>query len=323
MTFLGIDTSNYTTSLGVCDENGRVLADERIVLNVKAGERGLRQSEAVFQHVKNLPQLFERLKEKGIIGTDIATIGCSITPRPLEDSYMPVFRAGEGFGRSLSAMLGCPIVPVSHQENHIRAAMVGCGKKPEDFSYPLLALHFSGGTSEILKVDRDGLGFSCEILGKTLDLNGGQLVDRIGVHLGLSFPAGRVLEALAEQAKEKTTRLPTSLDGADFHFSGQENKSKALLEAQVPPEEVAYGLFLSVAKTITKSLRVINHKKQYKDVIFSGGVMANQIIAQAVKKNLEPTGLKLHFTKPNLATDNGIGVAFLAMDHYIKTGKQQ
>ena len=310
--FLGIDTSNYTTSLAICDANGVIVEEQKQILSVRSGERGLRQSEAVFQHVKNLPDLMEKLQ------TDPKTlqaIGVTTTPRPVENSYMPVFRAGEGMARSLAKMLNLPLVRFSHQENHIRAALYGCALDPEKVQFPIIATHFSGGTSELLLVHRSETGYDCQIVGQTLDLNAGQLVDRIGVAMGLSFPAGKALEQMALTAGGKAAPISSCVEDCDFHFSGQENQALALLKQGVPEGEVALGLLRSIAKTLEKAVRCAAKTYGVHTVLFSGGVMANGIIKDVLSHRLAK-GFHLYFTKPAYATDQAAGVALLTRDQF-------
>ena len=309
--FLGIDTSNYTTSIALCDQDGRLLVDKRQILEVKNGERGLRQSEALFQHTNNLPKC---LSEIDFSQYKIKNIGVSVSPRPIADSYMPVFRVGFGVAKALASVLNVPLNLFSHQEGHIRAAMYGCGLNSNKINFPFLATHFSGGTSEIILVDKKDSGFSCSIIGQTLDLNAGQLVDRIGVASGLSFPAGKAMETLAMSYPHSSFRISSRVEGADFHFSGQENQAKKLLIAGYDPGEIAYALFKSIAKTLERSIRYSVEKTQVKTIVFSGGVMANVIIKHTLKHRFRGSGIKLFFSDPCYATDNAVGCALLAQE---------
>ncbi|MBQ8653879.1 MAG: O-sialoglycoprotein endopeptidase, partial [Clostridia bacterium] len=187
---IGLDTSCYTTSAAAVTTDGRVIASCRKLLPVKEGERGLRQSEAVFIHVRQLPGRLEELAQH-IRGMEIAAVCVSRTPRDEEESYMPVFNAGDAQGRGLAAMLGVPCFASTHQRGHIAAAKVDSGIHEGD----LLAVHLSGGTTELLSLRGEEL----TLLGGTLDLHAGQVVDRTGVALGLPFPAGPHLEKLAVQ----------------------------------------------------------------------------------------------------------------------------
>jgi N6-L-threonylcarbamoyladenine synthase len=198
MAVLGLDTSNYTTSVAVFDgQNGW---NEGRLLDVRPGELGLRQSDALFQHVKRLPALFEKLKEQGLL-TDIRAVGASTRPRAVEGSYMPCFLAGTSQGQCLADTLGVPFYAHSHQQGHLAAAAWSAGHM-ELLDRPFLAWHLSGGTTELLKVEPDGYTVQAEIVGGTQDISAGQLIDRTGVLLGLQFPAGKALDALYEQIEE-------------------------------------------------------------------------------------------------------------------------
>lgn len=309
--YLGIDTSNYTTSLSLCDEKGEVLSNFRKILSVKTGERGLRQSEAVFQHVNNLPELFDALALEDMA---LCGIGCSVQPRPVKDSYMPVFRVGEGFARALSKTHQVPLVCVSHQENHIRAALYGADLSPESLAFPILATHFSGGTSELLIVSKTGNGFNCECAGKTLDLNAGQLIDRIGVAMGLAFPAGRALEELAQKSTDHSISISSRVEGANFHFSGQENQAMTMIQKGEPYEDIALALLFSIAKTLERAVRFATEQYHIKDVLFAGGVMSNTIIKEKLTHRFKGSGLCLHFSDPSYTTDNAVGTVLLTKD---------
>lgn len=315
---LGIDTSNYTTSVALVDENETIICNQGILLEVKSGEKGLRQSDALFQHINNLPTLLNDLPR----GREIAVICFSERPRPLPDSYMPVFNAGKSLAQSLAGVLGSEILAVSHQENHLRAAIYGSGSPKTENLF--CGVHFSGGTSEILLVKKEDIGFSCEIMAQTLDLNAGQLIDRIALLMGCPFPGGRALEALAEKAVIKDsgidTIISTTMDGVNFHFSGQENQAQEYLKKGVSPGEVADALLKSIGKTLSKSIGKLHKKQEFKSVLFSGGVMSNQIIKRILLKELKDSGITLHFSPGIYARDNALGNALLGMDHFKKIG---
>ncbi|MDW7678120.1 MAG: hypothetical protein SCK57_10705, partial [Bacillota bacterium] len=178
---LAFDTSNYTTSIALMDLSGSLLDHQRQLLSVRDGERGLRQSDALFQHVRELPVLLEKLAP--VLKTvELAAAGYSDRPRRVEGSYMPVFLAGASLARSLAASHGIPCFPFSHQEGHVAAGLWSLGLNTTE---PFYALHLSGGTTELLKVTPQThagvTGFPEEIIGATSDISLGQLIDRIGV----------------------------------------------------------------------------------------------------------------------------------------------
>ena len=309
---LGLDTSAYTTSIAAADTDGTLLADERIVLSVPRGGRGLRQSEAVYQHMKNMPVLFRRI-EPLLSKYTVSGIGVSVRPENTEESFMPVFNAGITYSETASALTGAQLFRTSHQENHLEAAAVSIGcVLPDDF----IGVHFSGGTSEILDVHRTDNGYECGRLAGSLDLKAGQLVDRTGVLLGLDFPAGRALEGLALEAQAVNSErviVPAAMSGADFHFSGQENRIVRLLEEGADPGQTALGLFRMIAKTLERSLRILADQTGLETVLFSGGVMANGIIREQLERRLAPSGIRLCFSDPKYSSDNAVGNAYLAL----------
>jgi len=178
--FLGIDTSCYTTSLCLVDSQYGVVADERQILSVRAGGRGLSQSEMVYQHVRNLPALTENLAPY-LAGNTIRAVAVTDKPRRRADSYMPAFLSGLGCARALAAVLGVPLYRISHQENHLLAVLRTAGHID---GTAFRALHLSGGTTELLLARPDADGLDITRTGGTSDISAGQFIDRVGVALG-------------------------------------------------------------------------------------------------------------------------------------------
>lgn len=305
--FLGVDTSNYTTSLALveCDVAGNILSykSERRILSVEAGMKGLRQSDAHFNHTKNLPELSERLFDGKCEG-DIFAVGCSDKPRNQEGSYMPCFLAGISAASLTAATLGVPLFRFSHQCMHIAAALYSC-KREDLFEKEHLAFHVSGGTTELLKVspDKEG-GFSCEIIGKTLDISAGQLIDRVGVMLGLSFPCGAELEKLATETKK---RPKICVKGTDMNLSGAENKCAEMMAAGIAKEEIASYALEFVKLSLFETAK--NASLLYPDlpVVFAGGVSENKRIKEYIKESIDA-----EFADLGLSSDNAVGTAILA-----------
>lgn len=322
---LGIDTSNYTSSLSVVDID-TVLSDRRQLLTVKNGMRGLQQSEAVFQHIKNLPLLMEKIK-KDIKGLSIDAIGVSTKPRPCVESYMPVFKAGESFADFLSFYDNLPVVRFSHQEGHIEAGLHSTGFFPQK---QFIALHLSGGTCEILKVHVKNCGFDVELIGMTEDISAGQFIDRIGVLMGLKFPCGRELDSLALQGNYKSCYIPPSSKCGIMSFSGPETAAERLVEKGIKKEDIAAAVLENISRTIIKSLKFCVEKANiFKDeacqeennVLFVGGVSSSTYLKSRLTEGLRKDMIKLHFCKPEYSTDNSVGIALLC-SKYIKSLRQ-
>lgn len=305
---LGIDTSNYRTSLCLAQEDGRIVAEAKRLLKVKEGKRGLQQSEAVFQHVMNLPELSEQMKW---MDYEIEAICVSEKPRPVDQSYMPVFKVGEGLAKSLATYLRVPLHLTTHQEGHIAAGEYTAAERPAENRF--VAVHLSGGTSEVLLCERHAAGYAIEKVGETIDLHAGQLVDRIGVALGMTFPAGPELEKLATQSTGEF-RVSSAVDGLTFSFSGPEASLLRALEAQKASHaDIARATEQCIANTLEKALRNAVEQGLPKEILIVGGVAANQYMRERLLKRLEHPAVKakLFFCDPVYSGDNAYGVAML------------
>ncbi|WP_418792364.1 O-sialoglycoprotein endopeptidase [Phosphitispora sp. TUW77] len=310
--FLGIDTSCYTTSLAVVDGEGNLISDVRRILNVRSGERGLAQNEAVFQHINNLPSLFQRVLSDN---STFAGVAASICPRPVKGSYMPVFKVAESYGHSIAAILNVPFTGVSHQEGHLAAGIMSAGG-PQSGEF--MAVHLSGGTTELLRVKNgirpDEPYYSVAVMGGTNDIHAGQFIDRVGVKLGLPFPAGPHLEVLAAKAKGEIS-VPSSVNGYAISFSGPEAAALRLIESRVSPVEIARAVEKCVVNTMEKIIRKALWESGLKDVLFVGGVSANRYIRDRLVERLQHREVraKVYFASRELSGDNAAGVALLGM----------
>lgn len=299
MNVLGIDTSNYTTSVALVTDEG--FRHERLILEVASGERGLRQSSALFLHTKNLPVLMEKLAPTGRIDA----VAYSDRPRDEEGSYMPCFLAGEAVARSVAASLGVPALRFSHQAGHIMAAATTC-KNPEIARSPFLCFHVSGGTTELVFAEpSEENGFDVKIVGGTADISAGQLIDRTGVLLGLKFPCGSELEKLAGKAAKQKVKI--SAKDAFCNYSGAENNTVKMLRNGKSTEETArYALDFCSASLIS-SVRAARKNCKNLPVLFAGGVMRDMIIRRELENELE----NIFFGSVELSSDNAVGTAWL------------
>ncbi len=300
--YLGIDTSNYTTSAALYDTEKGIRQLKKL-LPVREGECGLRQSDTVFHHTRQLPELLEELLRGG--KNEISAIGVSSRPRDAEGSYMPCFTVGHGTARSLAAFCGIPLYTFSHQSGHIAAAVYSAGC-PELFDDRFIAFHVSGGTTEAVLVVPKGNGeFETHIAARTLDLNAGQLIDRIGVMMGLPFPCGARLEELAKNNENKITPRAT-LKGSDCCLSGIENICRRAYESGASKEETAALCLACVEKTLSGMCRSLLEGHGSLPVLFAGGVMSDRIIRTALERKFDA-----RFAAPEFSADNAAGIAWL------------
>jgi len=313
-TFLGIDTSNYMTSICFIDEERTILYEGKKLLSVQQGEKGLQQSQAVFQHIKNLPELFKEAN----LNEDFQLVGIAVSqaPRPVDRSYMPVFQVGLSVAESMAATFSIPIYYTTHQEGHIAAGFYSCIGRP--LKNQFLAVHLSGGTSEILSVTRVKGGYQIEQLGGTLDLHAGQLVDRIGVMLGFPFPAGKYIEEVALTITGNFERIPTSVHSMSFHFSGAEAEAKRRIEKGVPSEKIARAIEHQIAITISKAIQNALISGYSKEILVVGGVAQNLYIRKQLIKMIEQVGGTLFFSDRAYSGDNAFGVANIALNKHLQ-----
>ena len=298
--FAGFDTSNYTTSIASLNENG--IVNEKIMLSVKSGERGLRQSDAVFQHTVNLPKLLSRYDF-----SSVDAIGVSSKPRNIEGSYMPCFLVGELTAEALAKGAGAPLYKTSHQVGHILAALYSCNSL-ELINERFIAFHLSGGTTEALLVtpDKEEI-IKTEIVSESLDLKAGQAVDRTGVLLGMIFPCGKELDALSKKSSAEFKIKPTIIDG-NCSMSGVENKVKKMIENGEAKEDIAKFALSYVSQTVLSMIDNINERFGTLPVVFSGGVSSNSLLRKTINEKHSA-----YFAEPEFSLDNAAGCAVYAM----------
>lgn len=303
---LAIDTSNYTTSVAILDLSGELVANLKLPLKVSEGARGLRQSDALFSHTVNLP-IIMRIAEKFLVGKEISAIGVSDKPRNVEGSYMPCFLAGVASAESISSIGKIPLYRFSHQCGHIMAALYSSGAMhllEKEFA----AFHISGGTTDLVRVTPDTQGFKTELLGGTLDLNAGQLIDRIGVYMGLDFPAGPEMEKLALLNDKKIPSRKVRLNELSVNLSGIENLAIKLFDET--KDKILCSAF--VFDCVSRALIAISQEYQKRygkcDFVYAGGVMSNSIIKDALRIRFSS-----YFAEPSMSADNAVGIAALTL----------
>ena len=302
---LALDTSNYTTSLGIIDENLGIVANLKRPLPVKEGERGLRQSDAVFSHVKNLPELFREARPY-LTELTVSAVGVSSRPRNQEGSYMPCFLVGVSAAEGIRTARDIPLLSFSHQSGHIAAALYGADALPLRTA-PFAAFHVSGGTTELVRVTPAEHDFSCEVVGGSRDLHAGQVIDRVGVSLGLSFPAGPALEQLAMQNTEKVPKRKPALSGCYCHLSGLENMARDLYTESGDACLTAAFVFDYIGSALALMARA--YRAEYGDdpILFAGGVMSSTLLQARLRNEVGHA----YFAPPALSADNAVGTAVL------------
>lgn len=313
---LGLDTSNYTTSMTLMDLNENIIYNARKLLPVEKGKKGLRQSDALFYHIKHLPMLANEIKEKNC-NFNIVAISAATKPRPINESYMPVFLASKSYGETMANLWNVPLYEFSHQEGHISAAL---WSKKIKFKSDFICLHISGGTTEVLKVTSlHNEGYKIEIIGGSNDISAGQLIDRIGTKIGLPFPSGSYLEGLSKNVGSVDFKIPISIKENKVSFSGPETHFLRLLNNNtISNEEAAYAIFNCISRSLFSLLK--NILKQYKlnDILVVGGVASNNKIKEYLLDKLHKENTNVYFGQSEYCTDNAVGISALGLSTYLK-----
>lgn len=312
--YLGIDTSNYTTSAALYNAGNGSIIQSRKLLPVKPGEKGLRQSDAVFHHTVQLPQVLSELSGKAGGLSGLTAVGVSSRPRNIDGSYMPCFLVGLGTAKAIVETCPARCYEFSHQEGHIAAALYSSGRL-DLMNGRFIAFHVSGGTTEAVMAEGNGKRFRTTLIAKSLDLKAGQAIDRTAVMLGLPFPGGVHLEKLALSCDEEI-RVRPSMKGCDCSLSGIENKCIRLLQDGYSKEYIAKFCIMSVMSAITSMTDALIREYGGLPIIYAGGVMSDAIIQKELSARYEGA----FFASPEFSCDNAAGTAILASlsdkEHY-------
>lgn len=316
---IGIDTSCYTTSIAAISLDKKVIFNKKILLKVKNKSKGLRQSDAVFQHIKNLGEIDKQIREV-LKKYDIIAICVSEKPRPIKDSYMPVFAVGHNFSKVCSSMIGCDLYETTHQENHIESSLftndIDNGK--------FLSIHMSGGTTEILLCEKikNNTEYNIKIVGGSKDISFGQLIDRTGVKLGYDFPCGEYIDENALKCRETIKNgLKTCVKEGYMNLSGIENQLDKVI-GKYDKYYISKLLLDSIVRNVVKASIYICDQYKIDNIVFAGGVSASKYISRELKLRLKQNKINAYFTKPEYATDNAIGCALIGVNKIENKGTE-
>lgn len=296
---IGIDTSNYTTSAASYD--GDVAVNSKMLLPVPNGKKGLRQSDVVFHHVRRIEKVMAP-----ILSSEFSAIGVSTRPREAANSYMPCFTVGETVADILGKSHNVPVYKFSHQQGHISAALYSSGAL-ELLEEEFIAFHISGGTTEAVLVKPNERSIiSTELIAESTDLKAGQLIDRVGVMLGMNFPCGPELEKLSENFSDDIT-FKASIKDKNPSISGIENKCKNMIEKDEERAKIAKFAITAICETLDSMCGAVVKEHVGLPILFSGGVCSNKMIKNRLSKKYGAM-----FAKPEFSSDNASGVAILA-----------
>lgn len=306
MYVLGIETS--------CDETGVALyhAKKGLIHHLLYSQIGMHSEYggvvpelASRDHIRKLVPLIRNvLEESGTNSTDINGIAYTAGP-----GLMGALLVGAATARSLAWTWQIPAIAVHHMEGHLLAPMLE--ENPPDF--PFVALLISGGHTLLVQVERPG---SYNILGESLDDAAGEAFDKTAKMLGLAYPGGAKLSALAEygQPRFKFPRPMTDRPGLDFSFSGLKtftmNTLKASENSEQDRKDIAFAFQNAVADTLSIKCRRALQQTGLKRLVVAGGVSANKQIRIALTKMVGDENAQIYYPRLEFCTDNGAMIAY-------------
>lgn len=288
-------------------QRGRILADvvySQIPLHQIYG--GVVPELAARAHIQRLPLLLqEALQQAHIQLADVNVVAYTAGPG-LQGALM----TGAAYARSLAYALGIPALAIHHMEGHLLSPLL----HSEAIQFPFLALLVSGGHTQLMAVEALG---RYRLLGQTLDDAVGEAFDKTAKLLGLPYPGGAALSALAAQGNPKRFDLPrpmTQRQGLDFSFSGLKTQVRLLIEAHQESDyaDIAASFQAAVVDTLLIKCRRAWKSTGYRDLVVAGGVSANHALRQQLQQEALRLRKKVYFPEPKLCGDNALMIAFAA-----------
>ncbi|MFT5452759.1 MAG: N6-L-threonylcarbamoyladenine synthase, partial [Enterobacterales bacterium] len=303
MLILGIESSCDETGVAIYDEDKGIIADvlhSQVKLHAQYG--GVVPELASRDHIRRtVPLVREALAIAGIEGDELDAIAYTAGP-----GLIGALLVGASMARSLAYAWKCPAVPVHHMEGHLLAPML---ETPAP-NFPFIALLVSGGHTQLIKVK--GVG-QYELLGESLDDAVGEAFDKTAKILGLGYPGGPALAALATKGTAGVHKFPrpmTNRPGLDFSFSGLKTFAANTIRASEDltdqaKADIAYAFEEAVCETLAIKCRRAIKETGYNTLVVAGGVSANLQIRKRLSEVMDEFNGKVFYPRPEFCTDNG------------------
>ena len=316
MRVLGIETSCDETGVAVYDDNHGLMADllySQVALHAEYG--GVVPELASRDHIrKTLPMINEVLALSHSTQADIDAIAYTAGP-----GLVGALLVGASIAKSLAFAWQIPAIGIHHMEGHLLAPLMSADKP----NYPFLALLVSGGHTQLMSCQALG---QYELLGESLDDAAGEAFDKVAKMLGLPYPGGPAIEALARQGKRARFRFPrpmTDRPGLDFSFSGLKTFTmNTLRQLESPTDQdradIALAFQTAVTETVKIKCRRAVEQTGLTQMVIAGGVSANQALRQSLEVLTRETGCRVYYPELKLCTDNGAMIAYAGLQHLQK-----
>lgn len=312
LNILAVESSCDETGIAIYNPSRGILANEVYSqIDMHRAYGGVVPELAARDHLKRLPILLKQaLHNAQLTLADIHHIGYTAGP-----GLLGALMTGAAYARSLAYALKLPATPIHHMEGHLLSAFLD-GKHPE---LPFIVLLVSGGHTQLLAAHAIG---NYELLGQTLDDAVGEAFDKTAKIMGLPYPGGPELAALAEHGDPNRFPMPRPMvnrPGLDFSFSGLKTHVRLLIEEQPNDAQTRADIAASFQKTITDTL-VIKCRRAwqqtgYRDLVIAGGVSANQSLRQALSVEAKKLKKCVFFPPLKLCGDNALMIAHATAYH--------
>ena len=298
MISLGIESTAHTFGVGIIDEKGNILANEKHTLMTEEG--GLVPRELTDHHLEWGKKVLDAALEKADVSwKEIDVVSYSQGP-----GIGQALRAGGVAARTLSLIHNKPLVGVNHCIAHIEI-----GKKLTGAKDPI-TVYGSGANTQIIGFETGRY----RVYGETLDMGLGNMLDSFGRLIGLGFPAGPKLDEIYHQSKEYID-FPYSVKGMDLVFSGLRAAAERKI-GKVDQADLVYSLMHNAFSMVTEvSERALAHTGK-KEILLAGGVAASSILQEMMEKMCQEREAKMFCPPRGVLVDNGAQIAWLGLIEY-------
>jgi N6-L-threonylcarbamoyladenine synthase len=297
---VGIESTAHTFSASVVSSNGEILSNVKSIYRPPEGS-GIHPFEASQSHLRAAPGVVaDALAASGVRTERLAAVAYSMGP-----GLGPCLRVGGVVARALASRLGVPLVPVNHAVGHIE---LGCLLTGADDPVVLLV---SGGHTMVVAHS----GGRWRVLGETLDLTLGQLLDQFGRHAGLASPCGASIEASASKS-QNYIRLPYSVKGNDVSLSGLLTACKTLVDRGTPFDDVCFSMqetSFAMATEVTERALAFTGKRE---VMVVGGVAANRRLSEMMGTMASRHSAQVELMPVEYSGDCGAQIAWTGLLAY-------
>ncbi|HHY06284.1 MAG TPA: tRNA (adenosine(37)-N6)-threonylcarbamoyltransferase complex transferase subunit TsaD [Clostridia bacterium] len=314
---MAVETSCDETAVAILAEGEKLLSN-LVASQIKVHQQfgGVVPEIASRKHLEQINRLISlALEEARLTFTELSALAVTYGP-----GLVGALLVGVSTVKALAYSLQLPLLGINHLEGHLYANWL----VHKDMEFPLVGLIVSGGHTALIEMRGHG---EYLLLGQTQDDAAGEAYDKVARAMGLGYPGGPLLDALAREGDGKALDLPRAWlgeDNYDFSFSGLKTAvlnylNRAVLKGEkINQADLAASFQASVVEVLVEKTVRVAQKKGLKSVLMAGGVSANSFLREEMEKRCQTEGLKLYYPPVEFCTDNAAMIACAAHYHYLK-----